>query len=183
MIISPEISESFYASDRLNQAQLNWLRNHGVSTHAMTEPDPIFTARVTFTKTGTFDIVTAEEEGHTALLILAYGLRGEVLDIAAWTPRSGKLATWLGRVCVLGENEILQPCLGAPLQVYREPLAWLKADRHGVVVVNAKRAADVLSGISLQAEDASHAMELRRLLTRPAPQISWPAKVKLEAAE
>jgi len=131
MIASHEISEVFYRADRLDQRQLDWLRDRGVMTHALTEPDPVLTARVAFTKTGTFDVVSVDEEGVRALLILCHGVVGEPNDIAAWPPRTGNIGMWLGRAGLIGEDEILQPRLGAPLRIFREPLWWLKSGRRG----------------------------------------------------
>ncbi|MDQ0395191.1 hypothetical protein [Labrys monachus] len=177
MIVShSELVELFYQSDRLDQRQLNWLRVRGVATQALIEPDPVLTARVAFDRAGTFDIVTNEEEGARALLFLCYDTSGVAADITAWNPRTDRLALWLGAVVGPGEDEILRPRLGAPLPVYRDPLWWLRNDRRGIVVVDARKARGKLAGIAMQAEDAVHAAELRCMLTTPSPRITWQAK-------
>ena len=58
--------------------------------------------------------------------------------------RQGFVGSWLGRVGLLGEEQLDGPRLGAPLQVHPDPLAWLRAGRDGVVIVDPVRAAPML---------------------------------------
>jgi len=178
---SSDIVELHYRQARLSQCQMNWWRRHGVSTTAMCEPSPIFFAKIALQNGGVFDFVTVEEEGTRAFVVMVNDEFGEPADICAWCPRMRRPALWLGAVCMLGQDEVNAPTLGEPLRIFRNPLGWLRAERRGVVLIDHRSAARQLEGISLEAEDAAHAAELRRALARPAPKITW--RRNAEAAE
>ncbi|MGF3025565.1 hypothetical protein ACQVP2_22405 [Methylobacterium aquaticum] len=93
---------------------------------------------------------------------------GDVVDVVAWHPRSGRIASWLGRIGVLGEDSLWRP-LGCdePLLVHRDPVGWLRADWRGVVVVHETRARrQLLDAGALLAEDVDHGEELDAMLRR-----------------
>jgi hypothetical protein len=64
---------------------------------------------------------------------------GEIIDIAAWQPRSGKFASWRGQAFCLGDlDDIFNPATyfaGGALRIHRTPLEWLKAGREGIVIL------------------------------------------------
>ncbi len=102
---------------------------------------------------------------------------GAPLDVIAWQPQSSRLGSWLGHAWGLGQESIYAPRLSdhGGLPVWREPLAWLRTNRRGVVLLRPGAAAhDLEAAAPLIAEDAAHGEELKQLLTRPAPRILVP---------
>jgi hypothetical protein len=94
---------------------------------------------------------------------------GAIVDLVAFHPRHPArwalrvgAAEWLG--CC--EPQYLDP---PPVRIWRLPLDWLRADCTGLVILSQEPvdAYRVLSGLhSITAEDAAHAGELRRVLSR-----------------
>jgi hypothetical protein len=75
--------------------------------------------------------------GDPAAIFICRDEDGGVQDMAAWSPKDGRLAVWQGVVSMLGEENVLKPRLGEPLTVFSSPREWLKADREGVVLIDA----------------------------------------------
>ncbi len=94
-----------------------------------------------------------------------------IVDLAAWWPTGGKIGTRLGIGACLGQEQIGRDGLGRadrPLPIFREPLTWLKHHRRGLVVVDWRVAAHLLSDVAVRPEDDAHGAELaRRLKVRP----------------
>jgi len=99
---------------------------------------------------------------------------GPIVDLLAMHPaQPGRwalrcdAAEWLGTI----EPQYLDP---SPVPVWRSPLAWLRADCRGLVLLSRDRRDQyrILAGClgGILAEDPRHAMELRRVLEH-----SWPA--------
>lgn len=112
-----------------------------------------------------------------AFLILAEDTSDEPEDIVAWIPGLGKMATWLGRAWAIGSGATYAPRISEhdALPVHRDPLAWLRDHRRGVVILKPRVAAGWLADAEpLLAEDEPHGHELRAALTRPAPRILVP---------
>src|SRR6266550_6674203 len=95
---------------------------------------------------------------------------GKILDLLAFSPaypmrwalRTGN-ATWLGAI----EPQFLMP---EPVPIWRNPLAWLRNDCRGLVLLNPVRSEQyrVLTVCdSIVAEDERHAAELREVLDHP----------------
>jgi hypothetical protein len=97
---------------------------------------------------------------------------GHLVDLLAWHPRHPRrwalrvgAAPWLG--CC--EPQYMEP---EPVRIWRSPLAWLRADCDGLVMLSTDPADAyrLLSSLrEIVAEDAEHAAELRRLVRRPWP--------------
>jgi hypothetical protein len=116
-----------------SQRELEWLLRHGVTGDALVKPWPIGATTVLF-------------DGHT-FEPNASGLRAitiavidcdEIIDIAAWQPRSGRLGSWHGVAFCLNQDAVFNPGTywnGGALRVHRSPLGWLKAGREGIVVL------------------------------------------------
>jgi hypothetical protein len=88
---------------------------------------------------GTF-MFGQKEDGSEPVMAVMFVCRdevGNVADMAAWSPRDSCIGTWQGRVSMLGEENCLKPRLGEPLAVFASPREWLKADREGVVIIDA----------------------------------------------
>lgn len=99
---------------------------------------------------------------------------GESADVVAWSPASGRIATRLGQAALIGEEQVTvhdggSLLRGHPLPVWRSPVGWLRARRHGVVVVDDRRAGHLLSGRVLAAEDTDHERDLRSRLQVELP--------------
>ena len=101
-----------------------------------------------------------------ALIIPARDEFGSLVDLVAWIPGCD-LASWSGRVCLLGEQWACAPSLGEPLRVFPSALEWLRAGRRGVVVIEPREAAILLVGVphGLLVDDPAFGFELRRMMT------------------
>ena len=112
--------------------EILWLLDQGIDENALW---PISGATVRFNG-AIFDL--DHEEGKRALLLRAED-RGEVIDLIAWQPRTGALASWRGQAFCLGDvDDILNPAnyfAGDALRVHATPLDWLLAHRDGIVIV------------------------------------------------
>jgi hypothetical protein len=114
-----------------NDDELRWLLEQGVSESALW---PISGATVRFNG-GTFDL---DHEGERALTFRAED-RSEVIDLIAWQPRTGVVASWRGQAFCLGDlDSILNPATyfaGDALRVHATPLDWLLSEREGIMIV------------------------------------------------
>jgi hypothetical protein len=98
-----------------------------------------------------------------------YGDRA-VIDLMAW--RRGQIGTRLGVGACLGQEQIGQDALGMsdrPIPVFRDPLAWLRHRREGLVIAAWEAAAHLLADVALRPEDDRHAAELSHRLRIPRP--------------
>ncbi len=103
------------------------------------------------------------EIGEVFVLIPAMAAGGFCLDWAAWNMRTREIATLRGFGAVLGEDRIGidgAGTMGAPIKVHRWPGSWLRAGRSGIVLVDDDRAARLLAGHAVLAEDHRHGEEL-----------------------
>ncbi|MFD1280265.1 hypothetical protein [Methylobacterium goesingense] len=126
----------------------------------------------------------AKSDRVAAYTLLARDTAGAPLDVVAWHPRTGRVATWLGRTGLLG---LEYPCPGTgkdPLVVYRNPAAWLADERRGVVVVDEQLARmDLLEAGSILAADIPHGTALQVMLSKVRlPSILVPADAVRKAA-
>jgi hypothetical protein len=96
---------------------------------------------------------------------------GAVVDLVAFHPHHPdhwalrrEAAEWLGAI----EPQYLDP---DPVPVWRTPLAWLRADCRGLVLLGDRASQYRILTLlhSIVAEDDGHAAELRCLLARPWP--------------
>lgn len=114
------------------------LHRLGVPPAAIERPRPLRIARGSRAYDGRFD---TDEKGEEWIVI------PEQSDVVFWQPRSGELATWNGRQFALGEFAITFPmtyAMGHSLNIYADPLDWLRACRDGIVVLNWSFAFDYL---------------------------------------
>jgi hypothetical protein len=116
------------------------------------------------------------EQPELAFTVVVRDAIGTPIDIAAWQPRSGRIATWLNRASMLGEDQLTAPRLSEGLPIFETPLQWLAQRRQGVVVIDAARAAPKLRDAApLLAANYEHGKALRAMLKLKAPQILLPA--------
>lgn len=144
--------------------ELLWLLDQGIPDETLW---PIAGATVAFNGS-TFE---PDPNGVRALIFRATD-RGDVIDLVAWSPRSGKLASWRGQAFCLGdEDAIWNPATwfdSSAIKVHRSPLEWLRSNREGIVIVNSSRVYEKLRHCPrLAFADANHARQVRAWLTPP----------------
>jgi hypothetical protein len=117
-----------------------------------------------------------------ALVFLAPDDLGNAFDLAAWEPETGRLALWLGRVSMLGQDNLYYWRLGAPLIVHETPLEWLQAGRGGVFVIDHQRASPLLRMVEpLGVKRPEFGRQLQAALTIRAPRIVVAARPAVAA--
>jgi hypothetical protein len=131
---------------------------------------------VIFLDNGCFEFCRYREgQAKQALTFVCWSYDGVAIDICAWQALTGKLATWLGRACMLGEDNLYGPRVGAGLAVHSSPLDWFKAARDGVVILDPKRAAPMLRDAgALTVGSLEEARKLKKVLTVELPPILIP---------
>lgn len=159
-------------------ALIRWLRAQGVSARALSQPElPAFAPVAFDARRPWFDF---EDELHddrpltSALIFIARDEFGDKVDLVAWSQKTSRVASWLGRASLLGANEVFAARLvdeGA-LKVFATPLEWLQAERRGVVIVDEKRAGELLRLVSpLFTNDVDLGCRLEKITRAPAPRI------------
>lgn len=108
-----------------------------------------------------------------AFLFPARDAEGEIVDVVAWVPETGKIATLLGEIGTLGLSRLDGPVLLPPI-VHDSLLDWLLAPDDGFFVIEAKLAARELGGVTIAATDREAALRLR---ARLAPYCTKPPKI------
>ncbi|MGJ0508414.1 MAG: hypothetical protein ACR652_15085 [Methylocystis sp.] len=116
-----------------------------------------------------------------AAIIPARDEFADVVDIAAWGLERGELALWRGAVPALGLENVARPQIDGPLIAHESVLSWLRADREGVFIIDAARAARWLDGVTLGVMDHEFGRRLREELT-VTPQIVAPREKRRRAA-
>jgi hypothetical protein len=129
--------------------------------------------RVVFLDGGRFEFARYLRDAASATSALVIPCRdeaGEIDDLVAW--RGEQVATWLGRVSMIGQHCIYQPRLSEPLVAHETPLDWLRTGRHGVVVIAPQGAAPLLNlSAPIGVESPIYGHRLRSALTIPSPRI------------
>jgi hypothetical protein len=164
---------------------LRWLLGKGVAIEAIAAAADgrgrmhwaIGAARVCFQPDGYY---TPAVTGDFAFIIAAQTSAG-VADLVAWQPATGRLATRLGLAGLLGQRcaeEVRDEITPGPVRVWRTPLAWLRAGRDGVVIVDPELAAHLLSDLPVVPEDIEfgHALMALRL---PPPRLIFSASGRI----
>jgi hypothetical protein len=152
-----------------DNATIRWLLDQGVTIEAMTAPLSILAGHVIYEPSGVY---IPNAFGEFSCILPAFDGEG-LVDLVAWSPRSGRIASRLGIVGLLGEGQAERAAAnlaGVPLPIWRTPLDWLRAGRRGVVMVDRSCAAHLLGGLPVCAADASLARDLRGLRV-PAPRV------------
>jgi hypothetical protein len=111
-------------------------------------------------------------EAVAAIVFAAPDELGQLIDLAAWEPETGRLALWLGRVSMLGQDNLYGWRVGDPLTVPETPLEWLQAGREGVCVIDPQRASPLLRMVEpLGVKRPAFGRQLQATLTIRAPRI------------
>ena len=83
---------------------------------------------------------------------------------------------------MIGESYLADPWLEDGVRVFASVLEWLRADRHGVVILRASLARWRLAEHSLIVSDADFGRKLRDALRLPTPKIYVDEKAGRAAA-
>jgi hypothetical protein len=145
--------------------ELRWLLHQGISDTALW---PISGATVSFhLKHSTFDLDPA---GERTLIFRAEDC-DEVIDLIAWQPRTGQLASWRGQAFCLGDvDNAFNPATyfaGGALRVHESPLQWLLAEREGIVILRPDLGHAYLKGRRVLCDDPYHAARIERWCQPP----------------
>ncbi len=120
-----------------------------------------------------------------ALVALAFDRDGHTTDIVAW--RTGPepfVASWLGQVGLLGEENLEGARFGEPLRVHETPIDWLRDGREGGVVVDPSRAGPMLRDAGpIVVNSWTHKARLADMMTMKLPRIIVEPGVRAQAAE
>jgi hypothetical protein len=187
-----EIERYFYQNPCcrvLRSGELRGLRAAGVAPSDIALPDMVLAAMLEFCDDerfvcgGEIDDLAATSP---ALVMLCRDNFGDIIDVAAWSPPTGRLATWLGQAWAIDQYRALAPRISdhGALPIFRNPLSWLRGGRDGIVIIDPEKAKWQIAylGCTLLAEDVPHGQALRDALTISAPAIFIPPSSELCAA-
>jgi len=124
----------------------------------------------------------------SALFVLTFLVEdcGEVIDIAAWQPRTGQLATRRHAGFAIGQEGIFNPATyfaDGVLQVHETPLQWLQAEREGIVILRPDLVHAYLAGCQrIVCPDARFAREVEAWVQSPKPTVEIFVAVQERAA-
>jgi hypothetical protein len=110
---------------------LRWLLDRGAPF------DSLYTVKAAWVR---FDGAGFDfEPGGDPALIFKCEDRGETIDLAAWSARTNKLATWRHAAFALGDvDQCFNPATwfdGGGLHIHADPLDWLRAGQAGIVIL------------------------------------------------
>jgi hypothetical protein len=162
-----------------NDEELLWLFAQGVSDKALW---PISGATVRFDGAR----FALDHEGERALIFRAED-RGEIIDLIAWQPRTGTVASWRGQAFCLGDmDDIFNPATyfaGDALRVHATPLDWLLADRDGIVIVRLDLAPACLANCQrIRCSSQTHARQVEKWLKPRKPAVEILVELEERAA-
>lgn len=122
------------------------------------------------------------EHGSEAFTLLLRNGLLDPADIVAFDDK-GAVRLWLNRLSMLGEDQLNGYRLDDALPVHETIFDWLIAERRGIVILDARRAARaLLDGPPLLAASLQHGRQLRDTLTIPPPRVFLPAAQGRRAA-
>ncbi len=132
-----------------------------------------------------FGRYVSHEDVRTALVALAFDRDGHAADIVAWRTGSEPfVASWLGQVGLLGEENLDGARFGEPLTVHADVMAWLRSNRQGVVVVDAIRAGPMLRQAGEMVVDSHRERNrLNAIMRVDLPKIIVRSHIRVVAAE
>lgn len=167
----------------LHQKALDWFTENGVNGLALAKTmwghfDFVNVDDVVWLPRKTFEFARHKkaDEITSACTFLIRDQFVEPLDIVAWQATTGRIATWLGRAALMGEDQLFAPRLAEGLQVHETPLEWFRERRAGVVVIDKSRAAPKLrEAAPLLAASFEHGKKLQEMLRVPQPRIFVPS--------
>jgi hypothetical protein len=150
-----------FDSNTISEFETAWLTKRGVSFKALLGDWPVGAANVSFDGKGHFNLA---DDGERALTFVSFNA-GVPIDIIAWRPRSGQIASYTGAATFLGDqDDLINPAtwFDGDLLIHATPLEWLQHDRVGLVIVNFKRAGACLRNVkSVFCRDINVARKIR----------------------
>jgi hypothetical protein len=159
----------------IQSPEFSRMLSEGVPVQGLIRPDLPARANVVFhQKRPLFDFAddVGDEGAVSALIFLARDEDGEPEDLIAWAREANRLASWYGASAFLGADDILAPRLDVEgLRIHPDPLAWLKAGREGVVILDTRRARWRLAGEPLIVRDVDFGRTVRASLRLPEPRV------------
>ena len=167
----------------LPQTAREWFVANGVSPRNLVRTwhgflDMVFHDDVIFLENDCFEFCRYQPgKPQPALTFVCWSYDGIAEDVCAWQATTGKLATWLGHSCMLGEDNLsgAQPEQDNALCVHAGPLEWFKAGRAGVVVLKPEYAAPKLRERgTLIAPSLEGGRKLKKMLALDPPKILIP---------
>ena len=166
----------------LDMATLHWFSSRGISPLNLLQTwvgwsDYVRLDSVVLLPRGGFEFSRYKSDypAEPALTFVCWDALGEAHDICAWQPATGKIATWVDRAALLGEDNLNAPQLDGGLQVHSDALDWFRAKRYGVVIIDRQRAAPILREFgTLIASSPEHGRKLQDLLRVALPRILVP---------
>jgi hypothetical protein len=174
----------------LHQKAIDWFTENGVNGIALAKTmwghlDFVAIDSIVWLQRGTFEFARYKESDEItfACTFIIRDRFVEPLDIVAWQATTGRVATWLGRAALIGEDQLFAPRLTEGLQVHETPLEWFRKRRAGVVVIDKARAAPKLRDAApLLAASFEHGKKIQEMLRVSAPRILVPSANEQEAA-
>jgi hypothetical protein len=163
----------------LNDATIQWLLRNGVNTSAIAGPWAVHASWINFKQPEPRYCPNPIGEFALIVPVVGTGISNslcdlDAADLIAWSPKSGRIGTRLGRAFALGEDQIGVDGFGTTglaLPVHRTPLGWLRESRRGMVIADWELAAYALRDLILSAQDEAHRGELTSRLTPRGPRI------------
>jgi hypothetical protein len=145
-----------------------WPERKGVLDAALGICPQVGTARVRFDG----NHFEEDPEGQSSLVFVIHDY-GEFIDFAAWDQKTGQIGTWRGSGFAINQDTISNPAshfCGDALRIHADPLAWLRADRNGIVIANPTRTyAYLRSSGPLSFADSQHGQRVREWWRAQAP--------------
>ena len=188
MTVSEEVESLHKGLHPPTPDMIRFFRGRGVSVEALAEPELPALANVVFhDNRPLFDFTDeAGDDGAVrAIVFLARDEEGEPRDLVAWSCKKNRLAAWYGggAVAMLGEDYLGGPRLEYGLCVCADPLEWLRVERCGVVILDARRARwqTTAMGEDLIVADHAFGRHLRNSLRLPEPRIFVEARTRAAA--
>jgi len=174
----------------LPQVALDWFGENGVPPLSLVKTpygdyDMVLLDEVVWLPHGAFEFSRHldRRKPDTACTILVRDRLCDPIDIVAWQAKTGRVARWLCRAALLGEDQLFAPREAEGLRVFETPLDWLRERRAGVVVLDRRTAAPVLRDAApLLAANFEHGKKLQDMLRVPPPRILVPSSASQEAA-
>jgi hypothetical protein len=162
--------------------EILWLDDAIGDPDAMSFPWPLRGASVRWSDDPNgFDFDT---EGDRAIIFRAED-RGEVVDLIAWSPLTGKIASWYGAAVCLGDlDQIFNPAtyaFGDGLEIHSGPLAWLKNNRSGIVVLKPGLYQSLAHRPRLVVDNPQWGRKVERSIQPPKPTVRILVKVSVAA--
>lgn len=145
----------------LSETEVDWLLKKDVPLAALQEPTPIMTAGGRRLKAGNFE---PNPEGRKWLVF------EQEHDLIFWQPATGEIASETGRAFALGEENLQNPwatALDRYLNVFADPIEWLRDGRRGIVIIKWKDAFDYLRDCAAIAVPEILLSKYRRFMRPP----------------